>query len=235
MAAVSSRTRRKKAVLADAYRCTKFAPWGPWRDGVNYSLPAEEVSPAGLYDMENCTVGLAGEVKKRKGYAKFNASAMNSGATVTALGQVVLAGVEKVFAFCGDKFFDVTGGTATDRTGSATVTAGNDNTWNWVLAGSTLVAANGVDTDAVTWAGGTNNIAALDDDSRLLSRRGLPFGKTAFGWAMRTATATAYGAAPPVTSRPGALWTTTLSATRSPAYSLFRTRSPSIRNTASIR
>ena len=44
---------------------------GPWRDGVNYSLPAEEVSPAGLYDMENCTVGLAGEVKKRKGYAKF--------------------------------------------------------------------------------------------------------------------------------------------------------------------
>ena len=139
---------------------------GPWRDGVNYSLPAEEISPAGLYDMENCTVGLAGEVKKRKGYAKFNATAMNSGATVTGLGQVVLAGTEKVFAFCGDKFFDVSGGTATDRSGSATVTAGNDNTWNWVLAGSTLVAANGVDTDAVTWAGGTANIAALDDDSR---------------------------------------------------------------------
>jgi hypothetical protein len=66
---------------------------GPWREGVNYSLPAEDISPAGLYDMANCTVGLAGEVSKRKGYAKFNATAMNSGATVTGFGQVTLAGV----------------------------------------------------------------------------------------------------------------------------------------------
>ena len=139
---------------------------GPWRAGVNYSLPAEEIGPEGLYDMENCTVGLAGEVKKRKGFAKYNASAMNSGATVTAFGQVHIAAADKTFAIAGDKFFDVTGGTATDRSGSVTITAGNDNTWNWIMAGATLVACNGVDTDAITWAGGTANAGTLDDDGR---------------------------------------------------------------------
>ena len=63
---------------------------GPWREGVNYSLPAEDIGPSGLYDMANCTVGLAGEVSKRKGFEKYNSSAMNSGATVTGLGQVAL-------------------------------------------------------------------------------------------------------------------------------------------------
>ena len=139
---------------------------GPWRAGVNYSLPAEEIGPEGLYDMENCTVGLAGEVRKRKGFAKYNASAMNSGATVTAFGQVYIAAADKTFAIAGDKFFDVTGGTATDRSGSVTITAGNDNTWNWIMAGATLVACNGVDTDAITWAGGTANAGTLDDDGR---------------------------------------------------------------------
>ncbi len=139
---------------------------GPWRDGVNYSAPAEDIGPGGLYDMENCTIGLSGEVKKRKGFAKYNGSAMNSGATVTAFGQITIAAAEKTFAICGNKFFDVTGGTATDRSGSVTITAGNDNVWNWVMAGDTLVAVNGVDTDGITWAGGTNNAGTLDDDSR---------------------------------------------------------------------
>ena len=148
---------------------------GPWRSGVNYSLPAEDMPPDGLYEMENCTVGLAGEVAKRNGFAKYNSSAMNSGATVTACGQVVLAGTEKVFAFCGDKFFDVTGGTATDRTGSVTITAGNDYTWDWVLAGSTLIAVNGQDTDGIKWAGGTGNAATLDDSSRFTKPKWVTF------------------------------------------------------------
>jgi len=148
---------------------------GPWRSGVNYSLPAEDMPPDGLYEMENCTVGLAGEVAKRNGFAKYNSSAMNSGATVTACGQVVLAGTEKVFAFCGDKFFDVTGGTATDRTGSVTITAGNDYTWDWVLAGSTLIAVNGQDTDGIKWTGGSANAATLDDSSRFTKPKWVAF------------------------------------------------------------
>jgi len=140
--------------------------YGPWRDGVNYSLPAEDIGPAGLYDMANCTIGLAGEVSKRKGYVKFNTTALNTGAVVTGLGQVTLAGTDKTFAFAGNKFFDVTGGTGTDRTGATTITAGNDYTWQWVLAGDTLVAVNGQDTDGIKWAGGVANATALDDDTR---------------------------------------------------------------------
>jgi len=148
---------------------------GPWRSGVNYSLPAEDMPPDGLFEMENCTVGLAGEVSKRNGFAKFNASSMNSDATITACGQVVLAGTEKVFAFAGNKFYDVTGGTATDRTGSVTITAGDDNTWDWVLAGDTLIAVNGEDTDGIKWTGGTSNAAALDDDSRFTKPKWVTF------------------------------------------------------------
>ncbi len=148
---------------------------GPWRSGVNYSLPAEDMPPDGLFEMENCTIGLAGEVSKRNGFAKFNSSAMNSGATVTACGQVVLAGTEKVFAFAGNKFFDVTGGTATDRTGSVTITAGDDYTWDWVLAGSTLIAVNGQDTDGIKWEGGTGNAATLDDSSRFTKPKWVTF------------------------------------------------------------
>ena len=148
---------------------------GPWRSGVNYSLPAEDMPPDGLYEMENCTVGLAGEVAKRNGFAKYNSSAMNSGATVTACGQVVLAGTEKTFAFAGNKFFDVTGGTATDRTGTVTITAGNDYTWDWVLAGSTLIAVNGQDTDGIKWTGGSANAATLDDDARFTKAKWVAF------------------------------------------------------------
>jgi len=148
---------------------------GPWRSGVNYSLPAEDMPPDGLYEMENCTVGLAGEVSKRNGFAKYNSSAMNSGATVTACGQVVLAGTEKTFAFAGNKFYDVTGGTATDRTGTVTITAGNDYTWDWVLAGSTLIAVNGQDTDGIKWTGGSANAATLDDDSRFTKPKWVTF------------------------------------------------------------
>ena len=140
--------------------------YGPWKNGVRYDLPAEDLGTEALYEMSNCRVGQAGEVTKRKGFAKFNASALNSDATITAVGQVMLAGTEKTYAVAGNKFYDVTGGSGTDRTASITITAGNDNVFEWVLAGSTLVLTNGEDTDALTWTGGTNNIANLDDDGR---------------------------------------------------------------------
>lgn len=140
--------------------------YGPWTKGVRYDLPAEDLGTNALYEMSNCRIGQAGQIEKRKGFAKFNASALNSGATITALGQVTLAGTEKTFAIAGNKFYDVTGGSGTDRSASITITAGDDNVFEWVLAGSTLVLTNGVDTDSITWAGGTNNIANLDDDGR---------------------------------------------------------------------
>ena len=140
--------------------------YGPWQKGVRYDLPTEDLGTEALFSMTNCRVGQAGQVEKRKGFAKFNSSALNSDATVTAVGQVILAGTEKTFAIAGDKFYDVTGGSGTDRSGSVTITAGNDNVFQWVLAGATLVLTNGVDTDSITWAGGTANAGTLDDSAR---------------------------------------------------------------------
>lgn len=140
--------------------------YGPWSKGVRYDQPAEDLGANALYSMTNCRIGQAGEVEKRKGFAKFNSSSLNSDATITAVGQVTLAGTEKTFAIAGNKFYDVTGGSGTDRTASITITAGNDNVFEWALAGSTLVLTNGTDTDSLTWTGGTNNIANLDDDGR---------------------------------------------------------------------
>jgi len=149
--------------------------YGPWLKGVRYDQPAEDLGPNALFSMINCRVGQAGQVEKRKGFAKFNASALNSGATITAVGQVTLAAVDKTFAISGDKFYDITGGSGTDRSGSVTITAGDDNVWEWALAGSTLVLTNGVDTDAITWAGGTANAGTLDDDSRFTKGRHIAY------------------------------------------------------------
>ena len=87
--------------------------YGPWQKGVRYDLPTEDLGAEALFSMSNCRVGQAGQVEKRKGFAKFNSSALNSDATVTAVGQVTLAATEKTFAIAGDKFYDVTGGRIT--------------------------------------------------------------------------------------------------------------------------
>ena len=50
-------------------------------------------------------------------------------------------------------------------TGSVTVTAGDDNTFEWVDANGTIVATNGVDTDGWKWSG-SGNASTLDDDGR---------------------------------------------------------------------
>jgi hypothetical protein len=52
-----------------------------------------------------------------------------------------------------------------DITGGVTVTAGNDNTFEWADANGTLVITNGVDTDAKKWTG-SGNFSVLDDDAR---------------------------------------------------------------------
>ena len=75
--------------------------YGPWSKGVRYDLPTEDMGIDALYSMSNCRVGQAGQVEKRKGFSKFNSSALNSGATVTAVGQVTLAGAEKTFCNIG--------------------------------------------------------------------------------------------------------------------------------------
>ena len=60
--------------------------FGPWHGGVNYSATGDNVQPHELYAMLNTEVDPAGQCVKRPGFDVFNSSALNSAATVTALG-----------------------------------------------------------------------------------------------------------------------------------------------------
>ena len=135
--------------------------------GVNYSKPADELRPTELYQMENVEIGNAGQADKRSGSTPYNATALNSGATVTACGnQRFSSASNKDFAIVGDKFYEDPGGTPLDRTSTATITAGDDNTWQTVKAGGTLIGHNGVSGDTIIKWAASGNIAALDVDSR---------------------------------------------------------------------
>jgi hypothetical protein len=78
---------------------------GPWFKGVDYSRPASELDANTLFACENVRVGNAGQGDKRQGSAPVHASAINSGATVTAIGQQKFsASSSATFGFVGNKF-----------------------------------------------------------------------------------------------------------------------------------
>jgi len=141
---------------------------GPFPRGVNYSRPADEIRDDELYEMQNCRLGNIGQVVKRSGSTPLNATALNSGATVTACGkQRFSSSSQKTFAIIGNKFYEnVEAGTPDDRTNSKTITAADDNTWETVNAGGTLVGHNGVSGDTIIKWAASGNLATLDVDSR---------------------------------------------------------------------
>ena len=139
---------------------------GPFHGGVRYDIPVEEVKAHELSDMENTRLGTGGQVKQRPGTLSFNAlGAVNSAATLTMCAQFnSTATVDHEFIVAGDKIYDYSSSVWTDRTGGLTITAGNDNTFEWVNANGVLVATNGVDPPwKVT---GAANATLLDLDSQ---------------------------------------------------------------------
>ena len=74
------------------------------------------------------------------------------------------ASTTHVVIAAGNKLYRYNSGWS-EITGSTTITAGDDNTFEWADANGTLVITNGEDTDAIKWTG-TGNAATLDDDGR---------------------------------------------------------------------
>jgi len=142
--------------------------FGPWQGGVNYAATGDNTQPNELYAMLNTEVDPAGQCVKRPGFDVFNSSALNSAATVTALGyHEFTAASSSNFAIIGNKFYESLSGTPADRTGGLTITAGDDKTWHFADANGTLVGNNGVSGDAlIKWTAAGGNIAALTVDSR---------------------------------------------------------------------
>lgn len=145
---------------------------GPWFGGVDYSRPAEELGPDQLYEMQNCRIGVAGQVKHRMGTDPYISTAYTGTPTITGCGQHRFSSSsQRVFMVAGDKFLEDVSGTWTDRTNTATITASDDNVWDFaraVVSGvGHLIGGNGVSGDTmIKWTTAGGNIAALDTDSR---------------------------------------------------------------------
>lgn len=139
---------------------------GPWWGGCRYDLPVEEVSANELFDAQNIRIGTGGEVRHRPGTDSYqDADAANGGATTTmAFRFDVDASTTKAMLVAGDTLYNYSSGWS-DITGSTTITAGDDNTFERVNANGTFVMTNGVDTDAIKWTG-SGNASALDDNAR---------------------------------------------------------------------
>ena len=143
--------------------------FGPWTT-VDYSVPAVDLAPDVLAEMKNVELDDAGSIKTRKGYTKYISSALSSTPSITGCGkQRFSTSSSAVFVFAGDKFYEDASGTWTDRTGSQTITAANDNTFISANAAGTLIATNGVDT-VKKWTAAGGNLAALGMGSSSVTR-----------------------------------------------------------------
>ena len=181
---------------------------GPWSGGVNYAVPAEDLSPGELFSCENVRVGIGGEVSKRGGSAKYNSTAISGTPTITGLVEHRFsASSSKGYVVAGTKIYeDNLSASFTDRTSSMTITAGDDNTFAFANFRGDLYATNGVASDTllrITAAG--NNAAAADVDSRFTTAKAIEvfdnrlwWGNLSSGvdrvWRSDLADATVYGA-----------------------------------------
>lgn len=117
---------------------------GPWRRGVNYALPAEELSPDEIFSMENMVVGVGGDVFQRPGIVPYITAQANGASTLTAVGRQKFSAASSAnFCISGAKFLEDVSGTWTDRTNGERITAGDGNVWSLANCNGVLVGVNG--------------------------------------------------------------------------------------------
>jgi hypothetical protein len=139
---------------------------GPWTT-VRYDIPVEEVKAHELSDMDNTRIGTGGQVEQRPGHTILPRSGCGErwrNPDHVRPVQLRRYDTDHEVIVAGDKIYDYSSSVWTDRTNSLTVTAGDDNTFEWADANGVLVATNGVDTDAFKISGGV--ATALDDNAR---------------------------------------------------------------------
>jgi hypothetical protein len=118
-------------------------PLGPWEGGVVYALPPELIGADALSAMQNIEIGLGGVAKTRPGYSKYISGAISGPPTLTAVGEAIFSSSSsRVFVIAGTVFYEDVAGTWTDRTAAITITAGDDNTWQWVNCNGDLYATS---------------------------------------------------------------------------------------------
>lgn len=111
--------------------------------------------------LQNVDFDRSGSILKRNGYSRLNSSAFNSGAAWTSLHWFELStGTDYLMGTCGNKLgkMDDLDGTWDDVTGALTITAGNNNHFQWATFLDTALGTNNVDVP-IQWTGAGNGSA----------------------------------------------------------------------------
>ena len=141
--------------------------YGPWTGGVWYSRPEEDVAVEEISAMENTRIQAAGAVEKRLGTASYKSAAnISLDPTLTMCAQFTVPPASPyVVIVAGTAIYKYASGWSA-ITGSVTVTADDDHTFEWAAdeGSGTLFATNGVDVP-FKWTG-SGNAAVVDVDSR---------------------------------------------------------------------
>lgn len=159
------------------------AQQGPWTGGVWYSRPEEDIAPDEISSMENMRLQAAAACEKRLGSASYeSAAAIVGNPTVTMLAEfTVPPSTTHVVAVMGTAIYEYSSGWSA-ITGALTVTAGDDNTFEWAVdeATGTILATNGVDAPW-KWTG-TGNAAAASLSSRFTTAEHVAFWDNKVWW-----------------------------------------------------
>jgi hypothetical protein len=136
--------------------------YGPFFGGVRYDRAVEDIENEEISSMENTRVGAGGYVESRPGTVSYgSASAVTGNPTVTALGEFhVPGGTTSVFSVMGGKFYEYSSGWV-DRTAAITITAGDDNTFEWTRGHANLLLTNGTTDGVKKWTGTGTNITNI--------------------------------------------------------------------------
>ena len=154
----------------------QLGPWGE-NGGVRYDLATEDVSATEISAMQNCTINPAGAIEKRLGTASYGGYAnISSDPTVTMCAQfTVNPNTQHIALVAGTKIWKDSGSAFVSITPDSglTITAADDNTFEWADANGALYATNGVNAP-FKWTG-TSNAAAAGISSRFTTAEHIVF------------------------------------------------------------
>lgn len=135
---------------------------GPWGEdgGARYDLPAEDMLATEIADMDNVRISTAGAIETRLGSASYKATAsIATNPTLTLAAQFVAnPSTSHILIIAGAVIYKYSAGWS-DITGGLTVTAADDNTFEWCDANGVLYAINGADVP-IKWTGTGDATAA---------------------------------------------------------------------------
>ena len=145
---------------------------GPWYAGVDYSKPAEELTPQHVFDMQNMRVGQGGEVAQRDGFQRLVASSLGASNGCTAVGKHKFSSTSSAeYVVCAGVFYELSSGSWTSRKDTMTMSDDDDYHWSFVNANGTLCGHNGKAGDSIVkWTAAGGNLAALSMGSSSVTR-----------------------------------------------------------------